>query len=253
MPEIAQRHRNDTHKNLVGFIVGDVHYAVDIAKVREIVNPLPLTVLPHTPAEVAGVADHRDDVVPVIDLRVRFNLERRDVQRGTKWLLIALGDRVVGLVVDAVTEVFGARSDEIRPTPEVGGKSDVRGISGVARHEGKLTFVLDTTRFLEIVEALSASGALEAHGQAQALQEAPLGAHTSQSLREPAHASQPLASQPLREAAPLASQARRETASGTKHHASSLPPHEAAGAKSRAASSPPRDGTLGGTKPRSSS
>jgi purine-binding chemotaxis protein CheW len=160
MPELGQRHRNDANKNLVGFVVGDVHYAVDIAKVREIVNPLQLTVLPHTPAEVAGVADHRGDVVPVIDLRVRFNLEQRAAERGTKWILITLGARIVGLVVDSVTEVFGARNDEIRPTPEVGGKSDLRGISGVARHEGKLTFVLDTARFLEIVEALSATGAI---------------------------------------------------------------------------------------------
>jgi purine-binding chemotaxis protein CheW len=265
MPETAQRHRNDTHKNLVGFIVGDVQYAVDIGKVREIVNPLPLTVLPHTPAEVAGVADHRDDVVPVIDLRVRFNLERRGVERGTKWILITIGERVVGLVVDAVTEVFGARSDDIRPTPEVGGKSDVRGISGVARHEGKLTFVLDTARFLEIVEALSATGALD--GPAPAPREAPPGA---QALRDPAHASQPLREappgQPLREAplgqalreaplgqalreAPLGPPALRETSGGSKSQTPA--PHEAAAVKSRAASSAPL-GTARGSKPRSS-
>jgi purine-binding chemotaxis protein CheW len=160
MPEGIQRHRNDANKNLVGFVVGDVHYAVDIGGVREIVNPLPLTPLPHTPPEVAGVADHRGEVVPVIDLRVRFNLARRPAERGTKWILITIGNRVVGLVVDAVTEVFGSRNDDIRPTPEVGGNSDLRGISGVARHEGKLTFVLDTARFLEIVEALSAVGAI---------------------------------------------------------------------------------------------
>lgn len=160
MPETPQRHRPDTHKNLVGFVVGDVHYAIDISRVREIVNPLPVTPLPHTPGDVAGVSDHRGEVVPVIDLRVRFNLDRREDDRGTKWILVTIGNRVVGLVVDRVTEVFGARNDDIRPTPEVGGNRDLRGISGVARHEGKLTFVLDTARFLDIVEALSASGAI---------------------------------------------------------------------------------------------
>jgi purine-binding chemotaxis protein CheW len=117
-------------------------------------------VLPHTPGEVAGVADHRAEVVPVIDLRVRFGLERIATARGTKWILVTLAGRTVGLVVDAVTEVFGAREDDIKPTPEVGGNSDLRGISGVARHDGKLVFVLDTGRFLEIIEALSASGAI---------------------------------------------------------------------------------------------
>jgi purine-binding chemotaxis protein CheW len=136
-----------------------VHYAIDIGRVREIVNPLPITVLPHMPGDVAGVADHRGEVVPVIDLRVRFNLDRREDPRGIKWILITLGNRVVGLVVDAVTEVFGARNDDIQPTPEVGGNPELRGITGVARHEGRLTFVLDTARFLDIVEALSATGA----------------------------------------------------------------------------------------------
>jgi purine-binding chemotaxis protein CheW len=160
MSDTALRHRPDTHKNLVGFVVGEVHYAIDISRVREIVNPLVVTALPHMPPDVAGVADHRGDVVPVIDLRVRFNLEHREDQHGTKWILITLGNRVVGLVVDSVTEVFGARNDEIRPTPDVGGNRDLRGISGVARHEGRLVFVLDTARFLDVVEALSASGAI---------------------------------------------------------------------------------------------
>jgi purine-binding chemotaxis protein CheW len=160
MPETGQRHRPDAHKNLVGFVVGEVHYAIDIARVREIVNPLDVTPLPFTPPEIAGVADHRGEVVPVIHLRVRFNLEPREEGRGTKWILVTIADRVVGLVVDAVTEVFGARNDDIRPSPDVGGNRDLRGIAGVTRHDGKLTFVLDTTRFLELIEALSASGAI---------------------------------------------------------------------------------------------
>jgi purine-binding chemotaxis protein CheW len=160
MADAIQRHRIDTHKNLVGFVVGDVHYAIDITRVREIVNPLDVTPLPFTPPEVSGVADHRGEVVPVIDLRVRFNLDRRSEERGTKWILVSLGTRVVGLVVDKVTEVFGAPSDEIRPTPEVGGNRDMRGINGVAKHDGRLVFVLDTLRFLEIVDALSASGVI---------------------------------------------------------------------------------------------
>ena len=160
MAETGSKHRPDAQKNLVGFVVGDVHYAIEISRVREIVNPLDVTPLPHTPPEVAGVADHRGEVVPVIDLRVRFNLEPKPEARGTKWILITLSSRVVGLVVDSVTEVFGAQNDDIRPTPDVGGNRDLRGISGVARHEGKLTFVLDTARFLDVVEALTASGAI---------------------------------------------------------------------------------------------
>jgi purine-binding chemotaxis protein CheW len=160
MPELMQRHRADPQKSLVGFIVGDVHYAIDIGRVREIVNPLELTKLPHTPAEVAGVADHRGEVVPVIDLRTRFGLPKVSASRGTKWILVETGDRAVGLVVDAVTEVFGTGGVELRPTPEVGGRKDVRGILGVTTHDDSLTFVLDTARFTEVIDSLAAAGML---------------------------------------------------------------------------------------------
>lgn len=160
MLESGSRTRSDPRKNLVGFLLGGVQYAVDIARVREIVNPLEVTALPHTPLEVAGVADHRGEVVPVIDLRVRFGLEPSVGGRTTKWILLnAGGERSVGIIVDAVTEVFGA-IEGIRPTPEVGGNRELRGIAGVVTHNGKLTFVLDISRFVEIFEALAASGAI---------------------------------------------------------------------------------------------
>ena len=68
------RHRHDPSKNLVGFLVGDVMYAVRIEAVREIVNPLEVVALPRAPEAVRGVADYRGVVVPVIDLRERFAL-----------------------------------------------------------------------------------------------------------------------------------------------------------------------------------
>ena len=159
MPDAAKPHRADPQKNLVGFVVGEVHYALDISKVREITNPLVLTPLPHTPAEVAGVADHRGEVVPVIDLRTRFGLGRREAE-GTKWILVRAGQRTIGLVVDGVTEVFGTGGEGLRPTPDVGGRDDVRGIAGVATHAGRLTFVLDAGRFIEIADSLAAAAAL---------------------------------------------------------------------------------------------
>lgn len=155
MPEHGQRHRPDPQKSLVEFIVGDVHYAIDIAHVREIVNPLPITPLPHTPTEVCGVADHRGEVVPIVDLRVRFGLPSVEPTRTTKWILVNAPRGLIGLVVDAVTEVFGTAGEEVRPTPEIGGNKDVRGISGVVTHNGTLTFVLDKTRIVEMVDNLA--------------------------------------------------------------------------------------------------
>jgi purine-binding chemotaxis protein CheW len=163
MPEHGQRHRPDPQKSLVEFIVGDVHYAIDIVYVREIVNPLPVTPLPYTPREVVGVSDHRGKVVPIVDLRARFGLPSAETSRSTKWILVNAPreddhDGLVGLVVDAVTEVFGTAGEEMRQTPELGGNKDARGISGVVTHNGTLTFVLDKTRIVEVVSSLVLPG-----------------------------------------------------------------------------------------------
>src|SRR5580704_1455616 len=158
---MPQRQRHDPSKNLVGFIVGDVHYAVSIHRVREISNPLDLVQLPKAPKSVTGVADYRGEVVPVIELRVRFGLEEQEATRRTKWIIVDVDRRFVALVVDAVTEVFGTGGQDLRPVPSLGAGDDVRGISGVTTHLGTLTFVLDTRRFGELTEPLVASGALK--------------------------------------------------------------------------------------------
>ncbi len=145
--DFATRYRNDQAKNLVSFLVGDVRYAVEIAKVREIVNPLPVVALPHAPPEVVGVADHRGDVLPVVDLRVRFGLPPCELTRRTKWIIVRVPERgsSVALVVDVVTEVFGAGSEDQRSVPEIGTGTSRRGIANVYAYDGGLVFVVDTT------------------------------------------------------------------------------------------------------------
>jgi purine-binding chemotaxis protein CheW len=137
---------------LVGFVVGDVAYAVPISSVKEIVNPVLLTELPHAPRSVAGVADHRGEVVPIVDLRVRFGLPRTNDPRKGKWILVDVEGKTVGLAVDRVTEVFGTGGAGLRKPPNLGGGEDVRGILGVTTYDGVLTFVLDVSRF-EVLHA----------------------------------------------------------------------------------------------------
>lgn len=155
---MATKQRPDPQKSLVGFVVGDVAYAVPIASVREIVNPLNLTELPHAPAAVAGVADHRGEVVPIVDLRARFGLPRLSDPRRAKWILLDVEGRTFGLAVDRVTDVFGTGGAEIRRAPALGNGDDVRGIAGVTTHDGALTFVLDVSRFPLLLEPLVEAG-----------------------------------------------------------------------------------------------
>jgi purine-binding chemotaxis protein CheW len=124
-----------------------VSYAVPITAVKEIVNPGELTALPYLSTAVAGVADHRGEVIVVVDLRARFGLPpSKDLSRA-KWVLVMVGGRIVGLIVDQVTEVFGTGREQLRAAPSLGGGDDKRGIAGVISHSGALTFVLDVDRF----------------------------------------------------------------------------------------------------------
>src|SRR5689334_7958587 len=148
-----KKERPDPNKSLVGFIVGDVSYAVPITAVKEIINPASLTTLPHLPPAVAGVADHRGDVIVVVDLRARFGLGVLQDQSRSRWVLVNIAGRSVGLIVDQVTEVFGTGGEQVRSAPSLGAGDDKRGIIGVISHGGSLTFVLDVSR----LEAVTAS------------------------------------------------------------------------------------------------
>ena len=163
------RQRHDPTKNLVGFLVGDVAYAVRIETVREIVNPLGIIELPRAPISVRGVASFRGEVVPVIDLRIRFALDPGGATRRNKWIIIdvapqpkiiphepappKVAGRFVALVVDSVTEVFGTGGEAIRPAPALGNGDDLRGIEGVASYAGGLVFVLDVRAFNAVAAA----------------------------------------------------------------------------------------------------
>jgi purine-binding chemotaxis protein CheW len=159
---VPQRQRHDPSKNLVGFVVGDVEYAVNIARVKEITNPLPIVPLPHPPPSVTGVADFRGEVIPVVGLRERFGLAPTPVTRRTKWIVVDVAGRLVALVVDGVSEVFGTGGAELRPAPSLGGGDDVRGIAGVTSHGEGLVFVLDTARLRELTDPLAAAGRIGA-------------------------------------------------------------------------------------------
>ena len=163
--------RADRSKNLVGFRVGSVHYAVSIFEVREIINPMEVVEIPHSPAVVVGVTEHRGEVVPIVDLRRRFGLESAAATRRAKWIIVELDGRAVGLAVDSVTEVFGATESEKREPPRLGKGDDARGIAQVFAHEGTLVFVIDVSRVaapaaeIDIDGLDPDAGAMQAEGQ----------------------------------------------------------------------------------------
>ena len=157
---MSTQRQEGVFEKLVGFRIGEVAYAVPIHAVREIVNPIPLTALPHLPDTIAGVVDHRGEVVAVVDLRARFGLPPAPVSRRAKWILVDVEGRTVGLVVDQVTDVFATAEVALRPPPKLGGGDDQRGIAGVTAHQQEMVFVLDVESFRALVLAVGEPNAL---------------------------------------------------------------------------------------------
>jgi purine-binding chemotaxis protein CheW len=151
---VRSRHRHDPHRDLVGFTVGTTSYAVPIRAVREITLPLRIDRLPQAPPAVIGVADYRGAIVAVVDLRIRFGLAPTVEPGREKWVLLDVGGRLVALVVDRVSDVFGTGGAELRPAPPLGGGADVRGLAGVTQLDGRLVFVLDVGRFRELTQSV---------------------------------------------------------------------------------------------------
>ena len=162
MTEVRRRSEATT-KSLVGFRVGGVHYAADIMRVREIVNPLPMVSVPHSPPFVLGVADHRGNVIPIVDLRRRFGLAPAEPGRG-KWIFAEALGRDVGLAVDEVTQVFGRPADGIKPPPELARGAAGDFVHGVLGPHGELVFVLDLDKLAGMEEALAALGPAQGAG-----------------------------------------------------------------------------------------
>jgi purine-binding chemotaxis protein CheW len=136
----------------VGLQVGGVNYALNILSVREIIRPLPMQSLPHAAETVIGVVDHRGDVVPVVDLRVRFGTSARTDLPHTRWVIVNRGERLYGLVVDRVTEVFTLSEADARQVPDLGPGGERRGITAAYTFGGKLVFALDVERITQTDE-----------------------------------------------------------------------------------------------------
>ncbi|MCP4199574.1 MAG: hypothetical protein GY762_20710, partial [Proteobacteria bacterium] len=80
----------EAEQKLIGFIVGDVRYGIDIMRIREIVNPSTVVQIPSIESYVVGVTEHRNAVIPIVSLRERFGLESKGLDTRTKWLLVKI-------------------------------------------------------------------------------------------------------------------------------------------------------------------
>jgi purine-binding chemotaxis protein CheW len=145
---VAQQEQRDTITQLVVFQLGHELYGADISVVRE-VSPLQrVTRVPRTPRYIEGVTNLRGRVIPVVDLRRRFNLPVTAATKSTRIAVAELEGGQVGMIVDAVLEVLRVPAASIEPPTQLLSKVETDYVQGVAKVDGRLIVLLDLARVL---------------------------------------------------------------------------------------------------------
>ncbi|MBI9083599.1 MAG: purine-binding chemotaxis protein CheW [Desulfobacterales bacterium] len=134
------------------FTLAGEEYGIGILKVKEIIGMMPVTSVPQTPGYVKGVINLRGQVIPVIDLRLRFGMETMDDTDRTCIIVVEMagpaGTVMIGIVVDAVSEVLNIRGADIEETPSFGTRLDTAYILGMAKMDGGVKILLDIDQVL---------------------------------------------------------------------------------------------------------
>jgi len=138
---------------VVGFYLGEDEYAIYIHKVREIYAMTEIRKVPKAPQFVEGVINLRGNIVPIIDLRKRFDLDLNESRNTAKILIVELGKNQVGMIVDNVSEVMRFYTDEIEKAPPMFSSNiSSQYVQGVAKLNDKLIILLDIEKLLSFEE-----------------------------------------------------------------------------------------------------
>lgn len=130
------------------FTLGQEEYGIDILKVQEIRGYDAVTKIANAPAFIKGVINLRGVIVPIVDLRIKFNLGNLTYGEFTVVIILNIGKRVVGVVVDGVSDVIQLSADNLRPSPEFGSILDTRYIVGLGTVEDRMIIVVDIERLM---------------------------------------------------------------------------------------------------------
>lgn len=150
MEEIQEQieQSSDSDNQILSFILGDEEYGVDILRVQEIKGWEKTTNIPNSPDYVMGVINLRGAVVPVVDLRVRFGLDEITYDDSTVVIIVrshdekTLTEKIIGVVVDGVSDVYSVNLNELQSAPEISGTIHTEYVKGLATVSDKMVIVL---------------------------------------------------------------------------------------------------------------
>ena len=147
LEETGMQGQNMGANQYLTFMLGGEEYGVNILKVKEIRGWEEPTLLPNTAEYVLGVINLRGMVVPVMDLRRRFGMQKTEYDKTTVVVIVKVGfsgrERTIGMVVDAVSEVYNISDEMIMPSPDLGGTISDEYVKGLATIQEKMIILLD--------------------------------------------------------------------------------------------------------------
>lgn len=168
--QTAQNQTNFKHETIIAageyltFNLGSETYGIEILKVQEICSYEQATKIANTPDFIKGVINLRGNIVPIVDLRMRFKLSSVEYNDFTVVIVLNLGKRIIGIVVDSVSDVLALTSAQISPVPDLVASIDTKYLLGLATIETQMLILLNieqlmTSQEMALVEVVSGSGA----------------------------------------------------------------------------------------------
>lgn len=146
---------NNEHQTQAGgaheiltFVLGREEYGIDILKVQEIRGYETVTTIANAPEFIKGVINLRGTIVPIVDMRIKFHLGQPEYNQLTVVIILNMGSRVVGIVVDGVSDVITLSPAQIKPAPDFTSALDTRYISGLGAVDDRMIILVDIERLL---------------------------------------------------------------------------------------------------------
>ncbi len=134
------------------FLLGEQEFGLEILRVQEIKNYTRVTPIPNMPESIKGVMNLRGTVVPIVDLRAKFKMKPIEYSQFTVIIVVNVGQRIMGLVVDAVSDVLNVGPESIEGPPDLGGSVDTSFLKGLAKSADRLVTLLDLEQLLDNAE-----------------------------------------------------------------------------------------------------
>lgn len=135
-------------KELLTFTLGSEEYGIDILRVQEIRGYDAVTHIANTPEFIKGVVNLRGIIVPIIDMRIKFHLSKVEYNQSTVVIILNVANRVLGIVVDGVSDVIALSAKQIKPAPEFNHSLDTQYITGLGTLDDRMIIVVDIEKLM---------------------------------------------------------------------------------------------------------